>query len=105
MEAKNNLEGRSQETSLRGQPPDQCCTRCGQTLPHDTPQCPTKKAVSHKFHKKGHYKSCCKTRVSIKEVSLNSDDEVFLGVVLEETAGAKNTEVDENTVQQPNPGV
>lgn len=70
-------------------PRQEGCTRCGQSPPHGRSQCPAKEAVCHKCHKNDHYKSCCKTRVSIKEVNLDSDDEVFLGVVLEGTTGTK----------------
>ena len=73
----------------RPAPRPQGCTRCGQSQPHSRQQCPAKEVVCHKCRKKGRHKSCCKTRVSIREVNLGSDDEVFLGVVHGETAGTK----------------
>ena len=73
----------------RPAPRPQGCTRCGQSPPYGRQQCPAKEAICHKCRKKGHYKSCCKTRVSIREVNLDSDNEVFVGVVHGETAGTK----------------
>ena len=66
-------------------PRPQTCTRCGKSPPHGKPQCPAREATCHACHKKGHYKRCCRTKATIKQVVRDgrdsSEDEAFLGAI------------------------
>lgn len=64
------------------------CTRCGRLPPHGRPQCPANEAVCHKCHKRGHFNQCCKSKVAIKEVTQDSEEEPFLGTVTADAVGA-----------------
>ena len=41
------------------------CTRCGQIPTHTKTNCPAREAVCHKCKKKGHFKACCRSKVSV----------------------------------------
>ena len=64
-------------------PKPRMCTRCGKSPPHGKPQCPAREATCHACHKKGHYRHCCKTKESIKQVVVQDDssDEAFLETI------------------------
>lgn len=66
-------------------PGPQKCSRCGKSPPHGRQQCPANDAVCHGCHKRGHYKRCCKTKAAIREITEDSEEEVFLGTVSAET--------------------
>ena len=64
-------------------PKPRTCTRCGKSPPHGKPQCLAREATCHACHKKGHYRHCCKTKESIKQVVVQDDssDEAFLETI------------------------
>ena len=71
-----------QTSTTNGAPPgNHKCTRCGKSPPHKRAQCPANEVLCHKCGKKGHYKHCCKSKVTIKEVTQDSGEETFLGTV------------------------
>ena len=51
--------------TLGSAPRPQKCTRCGKSPPHSYQQCPANDVVCHKCHKRGHYKSWCKTKTTM----------------------------------------
>ena len=60
------------------------CGYCGKTPQHKRDKCPARNATCHKYNKKGHYSSVCRTG-AVKEIIENdlSDDQTddFLGTV------------------------
>lgn len=65
------------------------CTRCGQSPKHDKKSCPAKDSVCHRCHKKGHFKTVCRSKKLVREVLVNDDSQdsqdEFLGVIHSET--------------------
>ena len=66
------------------------CSRCGKTPPHGRMQCPGRDAVCHNCSQKGHFKSMCRNRSTVKDVSeLEYDEIAFLDVIESDTAVVK----------------
>ena len=64
------------------------CTRCGRSPQHGRQQCPAKDAECHKCHKKGHFKSMYRSGGSVRQVTVDSDEE-FLGAITHTAATVK----------------
>ena len=46
------------------------CSRCGRSPPHGRIQCPAREAVCHKCSKKGHFKSVCRSKSTVEDVTV-----------------------------------
>ena len=57
------------------------CTRCGKYPSHGKQQCPARESKCHACGKKGHFKSMCRSHVTVKTVETTSGEKAFLGVV------------------------
>ena len=69
-------------------PRPQKCTRCGKLPPYGCQHCQANDAVCRRCHKGGHYRRCCKTKVTIEEIAEDSEEEAFLGTVSANAVGA-----------------
>ena len=59
------------------------CPRCGKSPSHSRHQCPARDAVCHRYQKKGHFQTMCRTQS--EQVHSITSAEPFLGVVTDST--------------------
>ena len=70
------------------------CTRCGRKPTHNKQQCPARDAECHRCHKKGHYKSMCKTKtVSSVDTEDSQLDSAYLDTLTEDQSSAWSVSV------------
>ena len=85
VKSGSRLRQKPRSKSTGATPRPQACTRCGKSPPHGKPQCPAREAICRACHNKGHYKRCCKTKVSIQQVAQDDrdscEDDAFLGTI------------------------
>ena len=62
------------------------CTRCGKYPNHPRQQCPAREATCHHCSKKGYFKSMCKSKNVIADISDSEEELVFLDTVHSEIA-------------------
>lgn len=55
------------------------CTRCGKAPNHSRQQCPAREATCHNCNKKGHFKSMCRSKNAVDDIS--DEDFIFLDTV------------------------
>ena len=60
------------------------CTRCGRGR-HPRDKCPARDAICHRCHKKGHYGTCCRTKLDELEEASGSEDMDTISVPIEHT--------------------
>ena len=62
------------------------CSRCGKSPLHPKQQCPAREAICHHCSKKGHFKSMCRSRNTIGDISDEGEELTFLDTVHSEVA-------------------
>ena len=74
--------------------PSAACSRCGKFPSHDRQHCAARDATCHKCGKRGHFKSVCRSSVTVRGVqaskSPNDDEDHFLGTVTSEKSTNHN---------------
>ena len=65
------------------------CIRCGKSPSHGRLQCPAKDAFCHHCSKKGHFKSMCRSRSTIGDISELENEIAFLDTVESDVATVK----------------
>ena len=72
------------------------CTRCGQIRTHTKTNCPAREAVCHKCKKKGQFKACCRSKVSVNQLSADTqkEEDAFLGAIDTVTDNTKSWTTD-----------
>ena len=74
--------------------PKEACSRCGKFSSHDRQHCAARDATCHKCGKRGHFKSVCRSSVTVRGVqaskSPNDDEDHFLGTVTSEESTNHN---------------
>ena len=64
------------------------CNHCGKSPSHDRQHCTARDATCHKCGKRGHFKSVCRSSVTVRGVqasnSSSDHEDIFLGVVTSE---------------------
>ena len=69
-------------SGLQGNPArTEVCSRCGKSPSHGRVQCPAREAVCHKCSKKGHFKSVCRSKSTIGDVTELKNEIAFLDTV------------------------
>ena len=61
------------------------CSRCGRSPKHPKHQCPAREATCHLCSKQGHFKSMCRTKKVIDDIS-DEEEFIFLNTVHTEIA-------------------
>ena len=65
---------------------DSNCSRCGKSPIHPKQQCPAREAICHYCSKKGHFKSMCRSKSTVGDISDDEEDFTFLDTVHSEIA-------------------
>ena len=77
----------SYNTPTSHKQPQDVCPWCGRRPAHSKAQCPAKDQLCNNCHKRGHYKSVCRSTAKVGGIGASSEEEktVFLGAVTHNT--------------------